>query len=88
MTRLVAINILLFLVPFFGYVGWLLIRNGRIRATDWPVRVVVALIIAGAVVFLIGLAILPSFSGAEPSEPYRPAEIRDGQVVPGGFGNE
>ena len=86
MARLLAFNALFFLVPFALYALWLLARRGSIgTASDWPVRVLIGLTCAGALLMATALIIFVQFQGASPGEAYRPAVIRDGQIIPGGF---
>ena len=87
MARLLALNALFFLAPFAVYAGWLAITRGSARnQSDWTARVVLGLCLAGAILMGLGLILLTSFSGAPPETVYRPAVIRDGQIVPGEFG--
>ncbi len=86
MTRLLALNSLFFLLPFILYGGWLLATRGTLNnRSDWPGRVILGLVAVGAVVMTIGLVVLTSFSGAGVDTQYRPAVVRDGQLVPGEF---
>ena len=49
MARVIALNFLIFLVPFAVYFGWVYVRNGRVTgAGDWPVKVVGNLTAIGA----------------------------------------
>jgi hypothetical protein len=89
MARLLALNALFFLVPFAAYAGWLLFNKRSLgTAADWPNRTVIILSAIGAVFVVIGLILLVSFSGTSTNEPYFPAEIQDGEIVPGRFGEE
>jgi hypothetical protein len=86
MARLVALNALFFAVPFAAYAAWLLATRGSLRgAGAWPLRIVLYLCLAGALLMAIGLIALTSFSGSGPTDTYRPAVLRDGQIVPGEF---
>ncbi len=86
MTRLLALNALFFLAPFAIYAGWLWASQGAPgKARDWTLKVVLGLCAAGAVLMLIGLVALTTFSGAQPGSVYHPAVVRDGRIVPGGF---
>jgi ABC-type uncharacterized transport system permease subunit len=89
MARLLALNALFFLVPFAAYAGWLLASKRSLgTAADWPNRTVVILSAIGVVFVAIGIIVLVSFSGTDTNEPYFPAEIRDGELIPGRFGEE
>jgi hypothetical protein len=89
MARLLALNALFFLAPFAVYAGWLLVTKRTWRSVaDWDNRTVIILSSIGAVLVIIGLIVLVSFSGTSTNEPYIPAEVRDGEVIPGRFGEE
>jgi len=89
MARLLALNALFFLVPFAAYAAWLLATKRRVTdPQDWRNRIIIRLSAIGVVFVLIGLVLLVSFSGTSTNETYHPAEIRDGQIVPGRFGDE
>lgn len=86
MARLFALNAVFFLTPFIAYALWLLARRGTIAgAAQWPLRVILYLCVAGAVLMAGGIVALTSFSGADPDAVYRPAVLRDGRIEPGGF---
>jgi hypothetical protein len=89
MARLLALNTLLFLVPFAIYGAYLLATTRSLGgAAAWTTRIVVRLCVVGIVLVLVGLVVLVSFAGTTSNEPYHPAEIIDGQIVPGRFGDE
>jgi hypothetical protein len=90
MTRLLALNILLFLLPFAVYAGWILIARRRaVTGSDWPARIVLSLSLIGGFIMLTGLVLLTAFSEVSTGdEPYRPPALRDGQIIPGRFGDD
>ena len=89
MARLLALNALFFMVPFAAYTGWLLVTKRSLgTAEDWPNRTVIILSSIGGVFVVIGLILLVSFSGTSTNEQYFPAEILDGEIIPGRFGEE
>jgi hypothetical protein len=72
MVRLVAFNVIFFLLPFGIYAGWLLATRGTVGgASDWPVRTITWL--------------FTQFDRSPPGGKYVPAEIIDGVLVPGHF---
>jgi hypothetical protein len=85
MARLLALNALFFLTPFAVYAAYIALTRRRLEIGDWPARVIVALCLAGALIMAVGLFLLTQFSGAAPNVEYRPAVLRDGVIVPGGF---
>ncbi|HVV93135.1 MAG TPA: DUF6111 family protein [Hyphomicrobiales bacterium] len=75
-------RVLLFLVPFVVYGGWLVLA-GRRRA--WVPRGPLPWIIAAAIgAVLVGLAFLGT-RGAPPSARYVPPHMENGRIVPGHF---
>ncbi len=65
MVRLLALNALLFLLPFALYAGWVRLRRGRFPLRDeWPLRIVLILGVAGAVFMIVGLVLV----ALEPAE--------------------
>ncbi len=89
MARLLALNALFFLIPFAIYGAWRLLRRQSVTtAADWPTRRILQLCGVGVVFVIVGLIALVSFSGTSTNQQYHPAELQDGQVVPGRFGGE
>lgn len=87
MARLLALNALFFMVPFAVYAGWLFVKTRSFgSAEDWSNRRIIILCSIGAVFVVIGLVLLTSFSADDSGAPYIPAEIVDGEIVPGRFG--
>jgi hypothetical protein len=86
--RAALINVLLFLIPFIAYAIWLLATQRSLGTrSDWPLRIVATLAGVGAVIMVVGLVFLVDWTGERDADPgsYRPAEIRDGVLIPGGF---
>jgi hypothetical protein len=83
MARLVAIEVLLFLAPFAAYALWLLLAR-RIGRTVAPVAGgrLVGLALAGLLLMLAAFALLATYDDQKLGT-YRPAEFRDGVLVPG-----
>jgi hypothetical protein len=86
MARIVAFNALFFALPFIAYGIWLLATRGTAtRGSDWPVKVLGLLSIAGAVLMVLGLVTVIHFTAAAPGQGYRPATVQDGKLIPGEF---
>lgn len=86
MARVIAVNLLVFMVPFAVYFGWVYVRNGRVAgAGDWPVRVVGNLTALGAVLMILAIVVFVHFDAAPPGSTYVPAVYVDGELIPGHF---
>ena len=91
MIRIVIENLILLLLPTLIYFGYLLVsggmsgRSGKQVLNEAPLMwlLVSGVLLAGAVV-----AVFSTFSGGKPGEAYRPAELRDGKIVPGRLGDK
>jgi RsiW-degrading membrane proteinase PrsW (M82 family) len=85
MIRIVAENILLFLLPTIIYVAYVyLTREEKPEALrvldDAPL---VWLFFAGAAVVLITLLTFGSVTGGKPGQVYTPPSFKDGKIQPG-----
>ena len=91
MIRIVIENLILLLLPtliYFGYVfisGGMRARSGKQILNEAPL---IWLLVSGVLLAGTVVAIFSTFSGGKPGEPYRPAELRDGKIVPGRIGND
>jgi 4-amino-4-deoxy-L-arabinose transferase-like glycosyltransferase len=86
MVRLVAFNVIFFLLPFGIYAGWLLATRGTVGGVaDWPVRTITWLAVGGASLLIVALVAFTQFDRSPPGGKYVPAEIIDGVLVPGHF---
>jgi hypothetical protein len=84
MARLVAFNVIFFLLPFALYAGWLLATRGTAaNVDDWQGRTIAYLGLGGAVVLTVALVAFTSFRGAPPGGVYQPAVFEDGRLIPG-----
>ncbi len=82
MPRLVA-ELLLFFVPFIAYGLWLWATQRSPWLRDhWQRGPLMWLAIAGLVIVGLSLAALAARERHRPGSEYRPAELRDGQLVP------
>lgn len=82
--RLALIEIALFLTPFAVYAAWLWFTRGSAARANWTAGPVYFAALAGLVLTVLGFVLLASFGEAERGA-YRPAEVRDGVLVPGRF---
>lgn len=85
MIRVVAENILLFLLPTIVYVAYIyMTREDKPAALrvldDAPL---VWLFVAGAAVVLITLISFGSVTGGKPGQVYTPPSFKDGKIEPG-----
>lgn len=96
MIRTVIENLLLFLLPTFLYVAWVLVRRSRAETEtgeddnaqhpftrvldDAPLLWLFA---SGALVVIVTLAVFGSSSGGKPGQHYTPPSLQDGQIQPG-----
>jgi hypothetical protein len=85
MIRIVAENVLLFLLPTIVYVAYIYMtreeKPGAARVLDdapllW-------LFVAGAVLVVVTLVTFGSFSGGKPGQVYVPPSFKDGHIEPG-----
>lgn len=85
MIRIVAENILLFLLPTIIYVAYIyMTREEKADAMrvldDAPL---IWLFVAGAVLVIITLVTFGSVSGGKPGQVYTPPVFKDGRIEPG-----
>lgn len=86
MGRLIAFNLVFFLVPFGIYAAWLFYKRGTVNTvSDWPMKTIAWLALAGAVLMLSAIFAFLQFGGAPPGSTYIPAQIIDGELVPGRY---
>ncbi len=77
-------NLLLFLLPFLLYAGWLAAtRRSPFLRRNWSQHPVMVLTGIGAVLFVVGLIAFGGVLGRDPDAPYVPAHMEQGRLVPG-----
>jgi Family of unknown function (DUF6111) len=85
MIRIVAENILLFLLPTIVYIAYIYMtrdeKPGAMRVLDDAP--LVWLFIAGAVIVLGTLISFGSVTGGKPGQVYTPPSFKDGKIEPG-----
>lgn len=84
MLRVVLVNFLLFLLPFAIYAVFLLLTRPKGAKSDlWREMPLLGLFCAGTALVVAVMVFFVSFSGAPREGTYKPAEFRDGKLVPG-----
>lgn len=85
MIRIVAENILLFLLPTIVYVAYVYMtreeKPGALSVLDDAP--LIWLFVAGAAVVLITLISFGSVTGGKPGQVYTPPSFKDGKIEPG-----
>ena len=84
-------GVLLFLIPFVVYFGWLfLVRRAAAANSEaepaiaWRDVPWVVLSFVGVVLVAVGLMLFADLRAMKPGEPYAPARLEGGRIVPGG----
>lgn len=85
MLRIVAFHLFLFLLPGLAYGFWLYVTRRRVGQQQWDDAPRGTLAIAGAALVVLSLVVFASFEGTQSNGVYKPAEFRDGKLVPGRF---
>ena len=84
MVRIVAFDVLFFLLPFVAYALWLIITRRTMRnAEDWQVKTIAWLAFAVAVLMIGALVIFIHLDPSPPGGTYVPPHIENGEIVPG-----
>ena len=85
MIRIVAENILLFLLPTIVYIAYVYMtreeKTGSARVLDDAP--LVWLFVAGALIVLVVLVTFGSRTGGIPGQTYTPPSLKDGRIEPG-----
>jgi hypothetical protein len=85
MIRIVAENILLFLLPTIVYVAYVYMtreeKPGAMRVLDDAP--LIWLFVAGAALVVITLVSFGSVTGGKPGQVYTPPSFKDGRIEPG-----
>jgi len=85
MGRIVAFNLIFFLLPFGVYLGWLMATKGTVSNSDWPMKTIGWLAGGGAILMIVAILFFVQFVGAPPGSTYVPAQYIDGELIPGHF---
>jgi hypothetical protein len=85
MIRIIAENILLFLLPTIIYIAYVYMtreeKPGVTRVLDDAP--IIWLFVAGALVVVVTLVTFGSISGGKPGQVYVPPMLKDGRIEPG-----
>ncbi|WP_249695848.1 DUF6111 family protein [Stappia sp. WLB 29] len=85
MLRIILTQLLLFSLPFIGFAIWLFINKKAQTSENWRKGPMLWLVIAGGLLVVGGLVMLTTHGGLPDGQSYRPAELRDGQFIPGRY---
>lgn len=85
MLRIILTQLLLFSLPFIGFAIWLFINKKAQTSENWRNGPMLWLVIAGGLLVIGGLVMLTMTGGLPDGMSYRPAEMRDGQFIPGRY---
>lgn len=85
MIRSLLIELALFLAPFVIYGALMLATRGSLVPENWSARALALLSVAAIALMVAGLFVFEHGRSADPGKRYVPAEMRDGQFVPGHF---
>ncbi|MCA1299310.1 DUF6111 family protein [Stappia indica] len=85
MLRVILTQLLLFLLPFLGFAIWLAINKKAQTSKNWREGPMVWLVIAGIGLVIAGLVGLATIEGLPEGQVYKPAELRDGVLIPGHY---
>jgi Family of unknown function (DUF6111) len=84
MARVIALELLLFALPFIGYAFYLYFsRLDPTKREAWENSPIYWLAISGLLLMIAGFVVTATFSGAPPDATYTPAQMRDGKIEPG-----
>lgn len=85
MLRVVLTHLFLFLIPFIAYAFWLWINKKAQTSKNWREGPMAWLAFAGVAIVAASLVLLATFERSPEGKTYKPAEIRDGQFIPGHY---
>ena len=83
MLRVIAFNIALFALPFVLYAAYVWIKRRRLVGDVFDDAPIAYLAGAGLVLIIASFIIVGELTGADPEGDYTPAQLKDGQIVPG-----
>lgn len=85
MLRVILVHLLLFLLPALAYGFWLFITRRAVGQEQWKDAPAVWLAIIGGALVIVSLIFFATFEGTPADGVYKPAEFRDGELIPGHF---
>lgn len=85
MLRIILTQLFLFLLPFACYACYLWLSKKGDNPENWSRGPVAWLTVAGLFLTISGFVAVAQFNRAPEGTQYRPAEFRDGVLIPGRF---
>ena len=86
MIKKLLVTLLPFLLPFAGYAIYVLLsKRAAAKGKRWEDAPWYWLAAAGMVCVIIALGTLALTTGAPPGSTNKPAEVKDGKIIPGRF---
>ncbi|WP_029059122.1 DUF6111 family protein [Stappia stellulata] len=85
MLRVVLTQLFLFALPFIGYAVWLFVNKKAQTSENWRQGPMVWLVMGGFGLAIAGMVWLATFEGLPEGKVYKPAELRDGVLIPGRY---
>jgi hypothetical protein len=84
MARIILLELVLFLLPFIGYAFYLYFsRIDPMKRQSWVDSPIYWMAIGGLLLMIAGFVLTATFSGAPTDASYKPAQLRDGKILPG-----
>ncbi|MAB00634.1 MAG: hypothetical protein CMN87_01720 [Stappia sp.] len=85
MLRVILVQLLLFSLPFIGFAIWLYLTKKAQTSENWRKGPMPWLVMAGLALAIGGLVMLAQEEGLPEGKVYKPAELRDGVLIPGHY---
>lgn len=85
MLRIILTQLFLFLLPFACYATWLWLSKKGENPESWSRGPVAWLTLAGLALTITGFVAVALLNSSPEGKEYRPAEFRDGVLIPGRF---
>ncbi len=86
MLRKILLDIFLLALPFMVYAAYVKFgRKAQAEGGIWTGAPWFWLASSGLALTIVAAVLLVVFDGSEPGSPYLPAEVEDGEIVPGRF---
>ena len=85
MLRIVLTQLFLFALPFIGYAVWLFVNKKAQTSENWRKGPIIWMVIGGCALAIACMVWLAAFEGLPEGKVYKPAELRDGVLIPGHY---
>ena len=84
MLRVIAFHVLVLALPFIAYAVYVYLSRREVpEGGIFAGAPIVWLAATGLAMTIVAFFIVAALTGADPGAVYRPAELRDGEIVPG-----